>query len=162
MRTQLKGPLSVLGAAVVGFFGVTTLHSPSSSSVPVSSPSSRTTSGSTTTAPPSSPGATTTTTLAGPSANVNGSAVGQLENYSYGQLAVKVTITNNRIVDLKINSLQTLESYSQQLEQQVVPMLKAEVLKAQGTKIYAISGATYTSEAYAYSIQSALDKLHFK
>jgi len=88
--------------------------------------------------------------------------VGPLENYSYGQLAVKVTIANGHIVDLKINSLQTLESYSQQLEQQVVPMLKAEVLKAQGTKIYAISGATYTSEAYAYSIQSALDKLHFK
>ena len=163
MRTQLKGPLAVLGAAVVGFFGVTTLHSPSSSSVPVSSPGSKTPSGSsTTTSSAPSSGQSTTTTLAGPASNVNGSAVGPLENYSYGQLAVKVTIANGHIVDLKINSLQTLESYSQQLEQQVVPMLKAEVLKAQGTKIYAISGATYTSEAYAYSIQSALDKLHFK
>jgi uncharacterized protein with FMN-binding domain len=163
MRVQLKGSLSVLGAAVVGFFGVTTLHSPSSSSVPVSSVGAKAPSGSsTTTAPSSSSGPTTTTTPTGPSSNVNGSAVGQLENYSYGQMAVKVTISNNRIVDLKVNSLQTLESYSQQLEQQVVPMLKAEVLKAQGTKIYAISGATYTSEAYAYSIQSALDKLHFK
>ncbi|MHB8392829.1 MAG: FMN-binding protein, partial [Acidobacteriaceae bacterium] len=153
----------VLGAAVVGFVGVTTLHSPSSSSVPVSSAGSSKSSGSTTTtAPAPASGSTTTTTLAGPSSNVNGTAVGQLENYSYGQLAVKVTISNNRIVDLKVTSLQTLESYSQQLEQQAVPLLKSEVLQAQGIRINAISGATYTSEAYAYSIQSALDKLHFK
>jgi len=97
-----------------------------------------------------------------PSTNVNGSATGQVENYSYGQLAVKVTITNNRIVGLTIESLQTLESYSQQLEQYVVPILKNEVLQAQSTKINAVSGATYTSEAYAYSIQGALDQLHFK
>jgi uncharacterized protein with FMN-binding domain len=160
---QLKGPLCVLGATIVGFVGVTTLHSPSNSSVPVSSAGSRAPKGSsTTTAPGASAGPTTTTTPAGPSSNVNGTAVGQLENYSYGQLAVKVTISNNRIVDLKVTSLQTLESYSQQLEQQVVPLLKTEVLQAQGLKINAISGATYTSEAYAYSIQSAFDKLHFK
>ncbi len=96
------------------------------------------------------------------SSNVNGSATGPLENYSYGQLAVKVTITNNRIVDLTVESLQTLESYSQQLEQYVVPILKNEVMQAQSTKINAVSGATYTSDAYAYSIQGALDKLHFK
>jgi uncharacterized protein with FMN-binding domain len=77
-------------------------------------------------------------------------------------MAVKVTIANNRIVGLSIASLQTLESYSQQLEQYAVPILKSEVLAAQSTKVYAVSGATYTSEAYAYSIQGALDALHFK
>ena len=85
-----------------------------------------------------------------------------MENYSYGQMAVKVTIVNNRIVDLTVESLQTLESYSQQLEQYVVPILKNEVLQAQSTRINAVSGATYTSDAYAYSIQGALDALHFK
>ncbi len=88
--------------------------------------------------------------------------VGNLENYGYGQLAVKVTITNNRITDLTVSTIRALESYSFQIEQQVVPILKGEVLKAQGTQIMGITGATYTSEAYAYSIQSALDKLHFK
>jgi uncharacterized protein with FMN-binding domain len=77
-------------------------------------------------------------------------------------MSVQVTVVNSKIVGLKVAALQTLESYSQQLEQQVVPILKAEVLRAQGTAINAISGATYTSEAYAYSIQSALDKLHLK
>lgn len=159
----MKGSLTLLGATIVGFFGVLTLHVPSSQSVPVSKVTTPTPSGTTSSSPQQPPsGSTTTTTVIAPSSNVNGSAVGPLENYSYGQLAVKVTIANNRIVDLSVESLQTLESYSQQLEQYVVPILKAEVLQAQSTKINAVSGATYTSEAYAYSIQGALDKLHFK
>lgn len=148
MTSPLKIRLTLLTATAAGFVGVVTLHSPSSHSAPVSKVNS--------------PGSSTTTTVVGSTGNVNATAVGPIENYGYGQLAVKVTIVNNRIVELTITSLQTLESYSQQLEAQVVPILKAEVLQAQGTKISALSGATYTSEAYAYSIQSALDKLHFK
>jgi uncharacterized protein with FMN-binding domain len=41
-------------------------------------------------------------------------------------------------------------------------MLTAEVLSAQSAGINAISGATYTSEGYAQSLQAALDKLHIK
>jgi uncharacterized protein with FMN-binding domain len=41
-------------------------------------------------------------------------------------------------------------------------MLRAEVLAAHGAQIHGVSGATYTSVAYAQSIQSALDKLHIK
>ena len=162
----MKGSLTLLGATFAGFFGVLTLHVPSSQSSPVSkvtTPTQSTTTSSSPQQPPSgSTTTTTTTTVPVPSSNVNGSATGQLENYSYGQLAVKVTIVNNRIVDLSVESLQTLESYSQQLEQYVVPILKNEVLQAQSTRINGVTGATYTSEAYAYSIQGALDKLHFK
>ncbi len=161
----MKGSLTLLGATVAGFFGVLTLHVPASQSSPVSkvtTPTQSTTSSSSPQQPPSGSTTTTTTTVPVPSSNVNGSATGPLENYSYGQMAVKVTITNNRIVDLTVESLQTLESYSQQLEQYVVPILKNEVLQAQSARINAVSGATYTSEAYAYSIQGALNKLRFK
>jgi uncharacterized protein with FMN-binding domain len=58
--------------------------------------------------------------------------------------------------------LKTAEPYSQQLASQVIPMLRNEVLSAQSTSINAVSGATYTSQAYAASVQAALDKLHFK
>lgn len=156
----MRGFFSLLGATAVGFVGVLTLHNAPSQSVPVSkvtSPTSGTTT-STSTQQPST--GTPTTTI--PIANINGSALGQLENYSYGQLAVDVTITNGRITGLAVKSLQTLESYSLQLEQYAVPILKNEVLQAQSIRINAVSGATYTSEAYAYSIQSALDSLHFK
>src|ERR1035441_8061579 len=85
----MKGLFSLVGATVVGFLGVLTLHSPSSQSVPVSKVTSPTSSSSPQ-QPPS--GSTTTTTVGVPSSNVNGNAVGQLENYSFGQMAVKVTI----------------------------------------------------------------------
>jgi uncharacterized protein with FMN-binding domain len=36
--------------------------------------------------------------------------------------------------------------------------MKAKILAAQSTRVAAASGATYTSMAYAQSVQSALDK----
>ena len=58
--------------------------------------------------------------------------------------------------------LRTAEPYSQQLAAQVIPMLKSEVLAAGSAQINGVSGATYTSQAYATSLQAALDKLHRK
>jgi len=87
-------------------------------------------------------------------------ATGQSEQYGYGVLAVTVTVTGTRITDVTLAQLQTAEQYSQQLAAQVIPTLRSEVLAAQTSRINGVSGATYTSEAYAMSIQSALDKLH--
>jgi uncharacterized protein with FMN-binding domain len=44
----------------------------------------------------------------------------------------------------------------------VIPLLRNEILSAQSARISGISGATYTSEAYAYSVQAALDTLGVK
>ncbi|MGA2210938.1 MAG: FMN-binding protein [Acidimicrobiales bacterium] len=105
---------------------------------------------------PGSPSTTTTTTPAGAQL----SAVGTSEQYGYGVLSVKVTVSGHRIVNVAVASLQTAESYSQQLAQQVIPTLRSEVLSAQSAHVSAISGATYTSEAYLASLQAALDQLH--
>ncbi len=88
------------------------------------------------------------------------SAVGSSEQYGYGALSVTVKVRGNRIEDVRVNGLQTAEQYSQQLAAQVIPMLRSEVLSAQSARINGISGASYTSQAYALSVQSALDKLH--
>jgi len=89
-------------------------------------------------------------------------ALGTSEQYGYGVLSVKVTEQGGRVTDVSVSTLQTAEQYSQNLAQQVIPMLQNEVLSAQSARISAISGATYTSEAYAYSVQSALDALGIK
>ena len=73
---------------------------------------------------------------------------------------MKVTATGPHIDNVTIANLQTAESYSQYLAQQAIPILKKEVLAAQSAHVNGVSGATYTSEAYLYSLQSALDKLH--
>ncbi len=159
----MKRLFTLLGATAAGFTSVVALHGASASSGPhlISGPSTTPTTPTTTVTTPTSNGATTTTLPAG-NGGVSASAVGATENYGYGTMSVKVTVANNQIVGLSVASLHTLDSYSQQLESYVVPVLKTEVLKAQGIRINALTGATYTSEAYAYSIQSALDKLHFK
>jgi uncharacterized protein with FMN-binding domain len=105
---------------------------------------------------PGSPSTTTTTTPAGAQL----SAVGTSEQYGYGVLSVKVTVSGHRIVNVAVANLQTAESYSQQLAQQVIPMLRSEVLSAQSAHVSTVSGATYTSDAYLASLQAALDQLH--
>lgn len=104
--------------------------------------------------------------VSGPVAPAGGggpvNATGKAENYGYGILAVSVSISGGRIVDVAVPRLRTLESYSQSIAQQVIPILGREVLQAQSANINGISGATYTSEAYAYSLQSALTSLGFK
>ncbi|HEY8854145.1 MAG TPA: FMN-binding protein, partial [Candidatus Dormibacteraeota bacterium] len=40
------------------------------------------------------------------------------------------------------------------------PMLRSEVLQAQSANIDVISGATYTSQSYAQSVESALQQAH--
>jgi uncharacterized protein with FMN-binding domain len=145
-------------AGAVGFAGIVAMHAGSAPSIlrattpPVNSTP-------TTTVPPGS-GPTTTTTP--PPTGAARSATGTGENYGYGVLAVKVTVQGSRITEVSVANLQTAEQYSQSLAQQVIPTLKGEVLSAQSARINGISGATYTSEAYAYSVQSALDKLGVK
>lgn len=166
----------VVTATAVGFVGTLALHL-SGSKTPAAlagnnngatsttngstsnrsnTPSSNAPSGSpvTTTTQPSIPSGATTTAIR--------NATGTMEQYGYGQLAVRVTVQGSKIVGLNVVGLQTAESYSQQLAAQVIPMLRNEVFAAQGIQINGVSGATYTSEAYAYSIQSALARLHVK
>lgn len=110
---------------------------------------------------PRSGSPSTTPSTAAPSSGVAiSSATGKLEQYGYGQLSVRVTTSGGRITKAAVATLQTADTYSQQLAAQAIPILEREVLSAQSARINALSGATYTSEAYAYSVQSALDKLH--
>lgn len=101
-------------------------------------------------------------TAAGATSTASGTATGALEQYGYGELAVVAQVSSGKIVGVKVTHLLTADQYSQQIAQQVIPMLKNEVLQAQSAQISSVSGATYTSEAYATSLQSALGKLHVK
>jgi uncharacterized protein with FMN-binding domain len=47
---------------------------------------------------------------------------------------------------------------SQFISEQALPTLVQEALQAQSTHIYVVSGATYTSDAFAQSLQAAITK----
>jgi uncharacterized protein with FMN-binding domain len=70
---------------------------------------------------------------------------------------VQVTVANG-----KISNVQSIElpsgGRSGQISNYVAPILAREALQAQSASIDIVSGATYTSEAYANSLQSALDQ----
>ena len=90
------------------------------------------------------------------------SAAGATEQFGYGQLAVEVTVSGSRITNVTVPVLHTLDPTSQQLSTQAIPMLRSQVLAADGAHIDGVSGATFTSQAYVNSVQAALDQLHFK
>jgi uncharacterized protein with FMN-binding domain len=76
----------------------------------------------------------------------------------YGTVQVSVTIKGGRIVDVRTVAVPLDSGRSQSINSQAAPMLRSEALRVQSARIDVVSGATYTSDAYAQSLQSALDK----
>jgi len=146
----------VIAASAAGFAGVVVMHSGGRPSILSGSGSS---SGPVNTTPTTTGPPVASTT---PPTGATTTALGSNEQYGYGTLAVRVTFRAGRITNVSIANLQTAEQYSQSLAQQVIPILRNEVLSAQSAHINGLSGATYTSEAYAQSVQSALDLLGAK
>ena len=114
---------------------------------------------------PATPPASGRTSSGGPPApsgqakGATSTVTGSLEQYGYGQLSIRVTMGGGKITKLAVATLKTADTYSQQLAGYVIPVLQREILSAQSARVNGVTGATYTSEAYAYSVQSALDKL---
>lgn len=82
---------------------------------------------------------------------------GDVVSSRYGNTQVQVTITNGQITSVTAVQLPT-GGRSGQISRYVEPILSSEALTAQSANIDIVSGATYTSEAYAQSLQSALDQ----
>jgi uncharacterized protein with FMN-binding domain len=74
----------------------------------------------------------------------------------YGPVQVAVAEEGSKIVDVKALQMPTEHALSQEISEQVAPMLRTEALQAQSAAINVISGATYTSEGFASSLQAAL------
>lgn len=85
--------------------------------------------------------------------------VGTTEQTPYGPVQVSVTFTNGKISAVK--ALQTPNQHGQsvQINAYAVPILTQEAVAANSANIDTVSGATFTSEGYAQSLQSAIDKL---
>jgi len=169
-----RAPLLVLAGTVAGFAGVLTFHTrPVSSTTPAGTGGSGGTGGAASPAatPARSAPVATRTAPAGGSGgstapqtgpNAVRSAQGTSVNFSYGVLTVQVTVNGTHITNVSVPNLQTAEPTSQQISEQAIPMLRAEVLQAQSASVNGISGATFTSQAYVQSLQAALNKLNLK
>ncbi|HEX9096412.1 MAG TPA: FMN-binding protein [Candidatus Dormibacteraeota bacterium] len=90
----------------------------------------------------------------------DGQYTGQDFQNQFGDTQVKVTISGGRITDVQALQLPYDRQRSAEISQYAAPQLHDEVLQAQSAQIDSLSGATYTSDAYAQSVQSALDQAH--
>ncbi|MCW2497460.1 FMN-binding protein [Jatrophihabitans sp.] len=75
----------------------------------------------------------------------------------YGIVQVKVTVRGGKIVNVSFAQLTAFDGRSQQINASAAPQLLQETLTAQSAHIDTVSGATYTSDGYLQSLQSALD-----
>ena len=91
-----------------------------------------------------------------PTANTQQVITGDAVNFQYGTVQVKVTLDGTAITD--ITTLIAPGGSFQPYTDRAIPDMKSKIIAAQSTRVAAASGATYTSNAYAQSVQSALNR----
>jgi uncharacterized protein with FMN-binding domain len=75
----------------------------------------------------------------------------------WGPVQVRITVQNGKITDVTAVTYPQENPRDQQINAYAVPQLRSEALAAQSADIDTVSGATYTSDGYRESLQSALD-----
>ena len=116
---------------------------------------------------PASPSSTGSSAATSPKANSSGSAAagtatGAVSQNQYGSVQVKVTVAGGKITQVAAVQLPQGDPKSAQISQYAAPQLQSEAVAAQSAQIDGVSGASYTSQGYATSLQSALDKIGFQ
>ncbi len=85
-----------------------------------------------------------------------GRYTGQAVTTPYGTVQVRAVLDNGKLTDVEVLQ-RTSGGRSTQIDSYALPILKSEALRAQSARIDVVSGATYTSDGYARSLQAALD-----
>jgi uncharacterized protein with FMN-binding domain len=85
--------------------------------------------------------------------------LGTTSNTRYGPVQVRVTEVSGRITDVTAVQLPSGNPHSSSIAAHAAPILRQEAISADSARINVVSGATYTSDGYAQSLQSALDSL---
>ncbi|MFI5258214.1 MAG: FMN-binding protein [Candidatus Limnocylindrales bacterium] len=95
---------------------------------------------------------------AGSHTSYSGQVTGDAVQTPFGTVQVQVTIQSGTITDVQALQLPTGGGHTQEVSAYAGPQLRNEALQAQSAQIDTISGATYTSEGYIQSLQSALSQ----
>jgi uncharacterized protein with FMN-binding domain len=77
----------------------------------------------------------------------------------YGDVQVRVTVQGKRITGVTALRLPGNDGRSQQISSFAAPQLAQQAMSAQSAQIDGVSGATYTSDSYKSSLQSAIDHI---
>ncbi len=145
---------AILGGLQIGNVATTSLTATTDASGPDTATGSTGSSGSSS----ASAGSAASDTAAGAT---DGTWTGTAVGTRFGDVQVRVTISNGTISDVTALQLTDSDGRSIQISNRAAPLLRDEVLRAQTANVSMIGGATYTSQAYLRSLQSALDQAGF-
>jgi uncharacterized protein with FMN-binding domain len=104
------------------------------------------------------PGATSPAGVTTAKGSYTGQKTGSAVQIPFGTVQVQVTFAAGKITDIQAIQMPNDQRHSAEISSAVAPMLHDEVLQAQSAQVNTISGATYTSQGYLQSLQSALDQ----
>ena len=83
---------------------------------------------------------------------------GGAANTRYGPVQVQITVTNGKVTSADAVVYPNGDPRDQQINSYAIPQLNAEATSASSARIDMVSGATFTSEGYLASLQSAIDQ----
>ncbi|MBN9156477.1 FMN-binding protein [Microbacterium sp.] len=140
--------------STTGSAGASSTSGSSSASASGSGSASGSTSGSTSSGTGSSGTASATTT----SGLKDGTFTGQAADTRYGAVQVAITVSGGQITDVSVPQYPNTERRDEEINAQALPILVSETKSAQSAQIDMVSGATFTSDGYTQSLQSAIDQ----
>jgi len=128
-------------------------HSPTAGATPPAAVSTSGTSAGTSGTSGSS-GTTTKKSTSSASKTYTGSAA----DTRYGPVQVQITVKSGNVVSASAVDYPNNDPRDAQINGYAIPVLNSEAASAGSSSISMVSGATYTSEGYIASLQSALDQ----
>jgi uncharacterized protein with FMN-binding domain len=103
----------------------------------------------------------TPTAVPVPAGPADGTYTGASVDTRYGSVQVSIALAGGAITDVAALKLTDADGRSVQISNRAAPLLHDEVLASQSANVSNVTGATYTTEAYLSSVQSALDQAGF-
>jgi uncharacterized protein with FMN-binding domain len=86
----------------------------------------------------------------------DGSYTGGSFDAYYGRVQVKVNIRGGQIVSVDVLDYPNHSGTSRSINRRALPALESAVIRAQGTRVNNVSGASLTTDAYIRSLRGAL------
>ena len=90
----------------------------------------------------------------------DGTYDGPVVDAYYGNVQVETIVQGGKITDVQFLDYPKDRRTSRQINQQAMPWLTQEAVQVQNANVDLIGGATFTSEAFVRSLQSALEQAH--
>ena len=107
---------------------------------------------------PTKPASKPTKSSTAASTGVTGTFDGNTASTRWGPVQVRIVVKDGKIIDASALKSPDGDRRSQSISNQAIPYLVQETLAAQSAQISGVSGASYTSNGWFTSLQSALKK----